>query len=221
MADAPSVLDAKGKDLRAASTELKSMLAKDSVIVKNASHLHGLCGGLKSGTIVIEGNSGDYLGVVNSGAVIEVKGDAGKYVADNMTAGTVIVAGDADYGAAQYCYGGTVLVKGNAGDFTATMNKGATIIIGGDVGDEVATYMVGGDVIIAGDAGENLGNYIIRGNIYIQGDWASLGHNCLVGDVGAEDVQKLESLLKEHGVTADVKAFRKIAPLSDKPFYSH
>jgi glutamate synthase domain-containing protein 3 len=221
MADAPSVLDAKGKDLRAASTELKSMLAKDSVIVKNASHLHGLCGGLKSGTIVIEGNSGDYLGVVNSGAAIEVKGDAGKYVADNMTAGTVIVAGEADYGAAQYCYGGTVVVKGNAGDFTATMNKGATILVGGNVGDEAATYMVAGDVIIVGDAGENLGNYLIRGNIYIQGDWASLGHNCSVGDVGTEDIRKLEALLKEHGVTADAKAFRKIAPLSDKPFYSH
>jgi len=221
MADAPSVLDAKGKDLRAASTELKSMLAKDSVIVRNSSHLHGLCGGLKSGTIVIEGEGGDYLGVVNAGAVIEMNGDAGKYVADNMTAGTVIVAGDAEYGAAQYCYGGTVVVKGNAGDFTATMNKGATILVGGCVGDEAATYMVAGDVIIVGDAGENLGNYLIRGNIYIQGDWASLGHNCAVVDMGAEDVQKLEALLKKHGLAADAKAFRKIAPLSDKPFYSH
>jgi glutamate synthase domain-containing protein 3 len=221
MADAPSVLDAKGKDLRAASTELKSMLAKDSVIVKNASHLHGLCGGLKSGTIVIEGNSGDYLGVVNSGAVIEVRGDAGKYVADNMTAGTVIVVGEADYGAAQYCYGGTLIVKGNAGDFTATMNKGATILIGGDVGDEAATYMVGGDVIIVGDAGENLGNYLIRGNIYVGGEWASLGHNCAVGGVESGDIRRLESWLLEFGLNADAKAFRKITPLSDKPFYSH
>jgi glutamate synthase domain-containing protein 3 len=221
MAHAPNVLDAEGKPLRAASTELKSRLAENPVVVRNASHLHGLCGGLKSGEIVVEGKSGDYLGVVNSGAVIEVKGDAGKYVADNMTAGTVIVEGDADYGAAQYCYGGTVVVKGNAGDFTATMNKGATILIGGDVGDETATYMVGGDVIIAGDAGENLGNYLIRGNIYVGGDWTSLGHNCSVGDVDVEDVQKLESLFKAHGIAADAQGFRKIAPLSDKPFYSH
>jgi glutamate synthase domain-containing protein 3 len=221
MARAGNVLDAKGKDLRAASTELKTLLAKDSVVVKNAAHLHGLCGGLKTGEITIEGNSGDYLGVVNSGAKITVAGDAGKYVADNMTSGKVIVTGDADYGAAQYCYGGTVVVKGSAGDFTGTMNKGATIVVGGDVGDETATYMVAGDVVIVGDAGQNLGNYLIRGNIYIQGDWASLGHNCAVGDVDTKDVRKLESLLKECGIAADPKAFRKITPLSDKPFYSH
>jgi glutamate synthase domain-containing protein 3 len=221
MAHAPNVLDAKGKDLRAASTELKSRLAKNPLVVRNASHLHGLCGGLKSGEIVIEGNSGDYLGVINSGAVLKVKGDAGKYVADNMTSGSVIVEGDADYGAAQYCYGGTVVIKGNAGDFTATMIKGATIVVGGDVGDEAGTYMVAGDVIVVGDAGKNLGNYLIRGNIYVGGDWASLGHNCSVGDVNGEDTRKLEALLKEHGLTADVTAFRKITPLSDKPFYSH
>jgi glutamate synthase domain-containing protein 3 len=221
MARAANVLDARGKDLRAASTELKAMLGTSSVVVSNAAHLHGFCGGLKSGEITVEGDSGDYLGVVNDGATIKVSGNAGKYVADNMTSGTVIIEGDADYGAAQYCYGGTVVIKGDAGDFTATMNKGATIIIGGDVGDEAATYMVAGDVVIVGNGGENLGNYLIRGSIYIGGDWASLGHNCAVGQVNGEDSQKLEGLLREYGLAADVKSFRKIAPLSDKPFYSH
>jgi glutamate synthase domain-containing protein 3 len=221
MAHAPSVLDAEGKELRAASTELKRLLGKDAVIVKNATHLHGLCAGLKSGEITLEGDGGDYLGVVNDGALVRVLGNAGKYVADNMTAGKVIVEGNADYGAAQYCYGGTAIIKGSAGDFTATMNKGATVIVGGDVGDETATYMVAGDVIVAGNAGRNLGNYLIRGNIYIQGVWDSLGHNCTVGELDAEDVQKLGALLDEHGVAADAKAFRKITPLSDKPFYSH
>jgi glutamate synthase domain-containing protein 3 len=221
MTHAASVLDAKGKDLRTASTELKSLLAEESVVVKNASHLHGLCGGLKRGEITIDGDGGDYLGVVNSGALIRVAGNAGKYVADNMTSGRVIVEGDADYGAGQYCYGGEVVVKGNAGDFTATMNKGATIVIGGDVGDETATYMVAGDVIIVGDAGENLGNYLIRGNIYIGGDWESLGHNCAIGEVTVEESQRLESLLEECSVAVNAKTFRKIVPLSDKPFYSH
>ncbi|HUS70886.1 MAG TPA: tributyrin esterase [Anaerolineae bacterium] len=221
MAHAPSVLDAEGDSLRAASTALKAMLVEDSALVKNAAHLHGLCGGLKSGEITIQGDSGDYLGVVNSGAVIKVTGNAGKYAADNMTAGTVIVEGDADYGAAQYCYGGTVVIKGSAGDFTATMNKGATIIIGGDVGDEVATYMVAGDVIVVGNAGGNLGNYLIRGNIYVGGEWASLGHNCAVSALTAEDVQKLEALLAQYDIPTDGREFQKITPLSDKPFYSH
>ncbi len=221
MTRAVNVLDANGIDLKTASTQLKTMLVKNPLVVKNAAHLHGLCGGLKSGEIAIEGDSGDYLGVLNDGAVIKISGNAGKYVADNMTGGKVLVEGDAGYGAAQYCYGGTVVIKGSAGDFTATMNKGATIIIGGNVGDEVATYMVAGDVIIAGDAGRNLGNYLIRGNIYIKGDWTNLGHNCRVDDSTAEDTQELEALLKEYGIAADPKDFQKITPLSDKPFYSH
>lgn len=215
------VLDAKGKGLRAASTQLKSALAKNPVTVKNADHLHGLCGGLKSGDITIDGDSGDYLAVLNDGAVVKVMGNAGKYVADNMTRGAVLVEGDADYGAAQYCYGGTVVIKGNAGDFAATMNKGATIIVGGDIGDEAATYMVAGDVIIAGDAGRNLGNYLIRGNIYIKGDWATLGHNCRVEALAEEDIQTLEVLLKEHDIAGRGEDFRKITPVSDRPFYSH
>jgi glutamate synthase domain-containing protein 3 len=221
MAHVPDVLDARGKNLRTVSSRLKAMLDGNAVIVKNATHLHGFCGGLKSGDITIEGDSGDYLAVINDGAVIRVTGSVVKYVADNMTAGVVLVEGDADYGAAQYCYGGTVVIKGSAGDFTATMNKGATIIIGGDVGDEVGTYMVAGDVVIVGDAGTNLGNYLIRGAIYIGGDWASLGHNCAVSDVAPKDIRKLEGLLEEYAVSADVKNFQKITPLSDKPFYSH
>jgi glutamate synthase domain-containing protein 3 len=215
------VLDAKGRDLRVVSAQLKGMIAADGgeVTVRNAAHLHGLCGGLKGGEITIKGNSGDYLGVLNDGALIRVTGDAGKYVADNMTRGTVLVDGDTDYGAGQYCYGGTVFVKGSAGDFTATMNKGATIIIGQDVGDEVGTYMLAGDLVIVGNAGHNLGNYLIRGNIYVGGQWASLGHNIEEETLTEADVEKLQGYLAKYAIEADPCAFRKLAPLSEKPFY--
>jgi glutamate synthase domain-containing protein 3 len=214
-------LDAKGKDLRVVSTQLKEMIAADGkeVTVKNAAHLHGLCGGLKSGDITIKGNSGDYLGVLNDGALIRVTGNAGKYVADNMTRGTVLVDGDADYGTGQYCYGGTVFVKGSAGDFTATMNKGATVIIGQDVGDEVGTYMLAGDLVIVGNAGYNLGNYLIRGNIYVGGQWSSLGHNIKEETLTEADVDKLQGYLAQYAIEADLRAFRKLTPLSEKPFY--
>jgi glutamate synthase domain-containing protein 3 len=215
------VLDAKRKDLRALSTRLKEMIAADGkeVTVRNAAHLHGLCGGLKGGEITIEGDSGDYLGVLNDGALIRVTGNAGKYVADNMTRGTLLVDGNTDYGAGQYCYGGKVVVKGSAGDFTATMNKGATVIIGKDVGDEVGTYMLAGDLVIVGNAGHNLGNYLIRGNIYVGGQWASLGHNIKEETLTEADVEKLQGYLAEYAIKADPHAFRKLAPLSEKPFY--
>lgn len=214
------VLNAKGQDLQRVSRELKRLVEEDSsVTVKNTTHLHGLCAGLKKGEITLQGDSGDYLGVLNDGATIKVRGNAGKYVADNMTRGMVSVEGNADYGAAQYCYGGMVYIRGNAGDFTATMNKGATIIIGQDVGDEVATYMLGGELIIVGNAGLNLGNYLIRGHIYIGGQWVSLGHNCKEEGLTPEDTAKLEGYFAQYEIAAQPNLFRKITPQSAKPFY--
>jgi glutamate synthase domain-containing protein 3 len=189
------------------------------VVIYEAGHLHGLVAGFKNGEVIIEGDSGDYLGALNDGATIRVTGNAGRYLADNMTRGMVIVEGDAGYGAGPYCYGGTIVIRGNAGDFTAVMNKGATIIVGGNVGDEVATYMLGGDLVIVGDAGDNLGNYLIRGNIYVGGKWKSLGHNTLLEDLAQADLTKLRGYFDEYGIEADPTTFEKIVRLSEKPFY--
>jgi len=213
------VVDAKGRDLRSVSAELKEKVAKGPVKIKGAAHLHGLVAGFKSGEMTIGGGCGDYLGILNDGASIQVDGNVGRYLADNMTQGAVIVEGDAGYGAGQYCYGGTVVVSGNAGDFTAVMNKGATIIIKGSVGDEVATYMLDGDLIIVGDAGKNLGNYLIRGTIYIGGQWESLGHNTRLDEMTQVDLAKLRGYFGQYGIEADPTTFRKIVRLSEKPFY--
>lgn len=213
------VVDASDRDLRTVSDQIKAGVTDGSVVVRNASHLHGLAAGLSSGEITIEGESGDYLGVLNNGARITVEGDAGLYLGDNMTSGEVIVNGDAGYGVGQYCYGGTILVRGNTGDFTAVMNKGATIIIEGNVGNEVATYMLAGDLIILGNAGRNLGNYLIRGEIYIRGEVQSLGHNTLVEGMTEADIEKLERHFDRYQIDAPADQFRKIVRLTEKPFY--
>lgn len=213
------VVDARKRDLRSVSTELKGAITQGPVTVRKATRVHGLMAGFNGGEVTIQGNSGDYLGVLNDGATIRVEGNAGRYLADNMTRGTVIVEGDAGYGAGQYCYGGTVVVNGNAGDFTAVINKGATIIVGGNVGDEVATYMLAGDLVIVGNAGKNLGNYLIRGNIYVRGQWESLGHNTLLEEMTQDDLAKLRGYFDEYGIKADPATFKKIVRLSEKPFY--
>jgi glutamate synthase domain-containing protein 3 len=214
-----AVVDASTGDLRSVSTELRKLVPLDPVTIKHAAHLHGLLAGLKQGEVVVEGDSGDYLGALNDGAAIRVTGDAGRYLADNMTSGTVIVDGDAGYGAGQYCYGGTIVIRGSAGDFSGVMNRGATIIVEGNVGAEVATYMLAGDLIILGDAGANLGNYLIRGTIYIAGAWSTLGHNTLQNDMSDADRTKLRTLFDQHGVQGDPDSFTKILRLSEKPFY--
>lgn len=212
-------VDASGRDLRSVSAELRSSMEGARVCVCGAAHLNGLVAGCNAGEVVIEGDAGDYLGVLNDGATIRVQGNSGRFLADNMTQGTVIVEGNAGDGAAAYCYGGTVVVRGNAGNFTAVMNKGATVIVGGDVGDDVATYMLDGDVVIVGNAGKNLGNYLIRGSIYVGGKWESLGHNTRLEPLTESDRLKLRDYFERFGISADPSKFRKIVRLSEKPFY--
>jgi glutamate synthase domain-containing protein 3 len=213
------VVDAKGRDLRSVNTELKHAIAEGPVLIHEAVHLHGLAAGFKGGELIIDDDSGDYLGVLNDGATIHVTKNAGRYLADSMTRGEVIVDGDAGYGVGAYCYGGRTVVKGNAGDFTAVMNKGATIIVNGDVGDDVATFMLAGDLVIVGNAGKHLGNYLIRGNIYIGGEWDSLGHNTLLEQMSPDDTTKLRGYFDQYGIDADPAAFKKIVRRSEKPFY--
>jgi len=214
-----AVVDASKGDLRSVSSELRKLVIQGPVTVEQAAHQHGLLAGLKQGEVIVEGDSGDYLGALNDGATIRVTGNAGRYLGDNMTSGTVIVEGDAGYGAGQYCYGGTLLIRGSAGDFSGVMNKGATLIVEGNVGAEAATYMLAGDLVILGDSGANLGNYLIRGTIYIAGAWATLGHNTLQNDLSEADRSKLRTLFDQHGVEADPESFKKIIRLSEKPFY--
>jgi glutamate synthase domain-containing protein 3 len=209
----------KSESLHEVNTYLRSKVNGAPLVLSNVSHLHGLAAGLKHGEVVIEGDAGDYLGVLNDGATIRVTRDSGNYLADNMTAGTIIIQGSAGYGAAQYCYGGTVIIHGNAGDFTGTMNKGAVILVKGDVGDEVGTYMLKGDLIVMGNAGENFANYLIRGSVFLGGECRSLGHNTREVPKSDEDIARLRGYFEQYGIEADPASFRKIIAASEKPFY--
>ena len=212
-------IDANAKDLKTVNGELKNSINGATVMVHDASHLHGLAAGLKKGRVTIQGGGGDYLGVLNAGATIEVESGVGKYLADNMNAGTVIVHGNTGYGAGMYCYGGTLVVHGNAGDFTGSMNKGAIIIVNGNVGDEVGTYMLAGDLVVTGDAGKNFANYLIRGSVYIAGNMESQGHNTRVVPLGDDDVAKLRAYFETFEIQADPARFKKLVAASEKPFY--
>jgi glutamate synthase domain-containing protein 3 len=212
-------INAKTKDLKTANRALKDAVNGLPVKVTNAAHLDGLASGLKHGEVIVQGDAGDYLGVLNDGALIHVTRNAGSYLADNMTQGTVIVDGDADYGPGQYCYGGVIVIRGDAGDFTATMNKGATIIVAGNVGNEVGTYMLKGDLVVVGDAGENFANYLIRGSVFIGGQWRSLGANTRLEPLGDQDLARLRAYFETYQIEADPHTFKKIVAASEKPFY--
>jgi len=213
------IYDAQNNDLKTVNSYLKESLNGKPVPLKNAVHLHGLASGLQHGEVLVQGDTGDYLGVLNDGATIHVTHDTGRYLGDNMTGGTILIEGDAGFGAAQYCYGGTVVIRGSAGDFTATMNKGATIIVCGDVGNEVGTYMLKGDLIVLGNAGKNFANYLIRGSVFIRGQWVSLGNNTRQEPLTPEDLQRLQEYFTTYQIEADPAEFKKIVAASEKPFY--
>ena len=214
-------IDASGKDLKAVNSEIRKAIKDGArkIIVENASHIHGLAAGLNRGNIVINGNAGDYTAALNDGATITINGSVGKFLADNMTKGTIIVNGNAGYGAAVYCYGGIVVARGNAGDFLGALNKGATILIEGNAGNDIGTYMVGGEIIVVGNVGKNVGNWFIRGSIFVGGKWQSLGHNCREVPIESRDVRRLEEYFNKFNINADPRKFKKLIPISVKPFY--
>ncbi len=214
-------IDASNKDLKTVNSEIRKAIKNgvEKIIVENASHIHGLAAGLKGGTIIINGDVGDYTAALNDGATIIINGNAGKFLADNMTKGTVIVNGNAGYGAAVYCYGGLVVIRGDAGDFLGALNKGATILVAGNAGNEVGTYMVGGEIIIVGDVGKNVGNWFIRGSIFVGGKWQSLGNNCKEVPMESEDIRRLEEYFNKYDISANPEKFKKLVPISVKPFY--
>jgi glutamate synthase domain-containing protein 3 len=212
-------IDAKNRDLGDVSRQIKESLNGEAVTIRNSAHLHGLAAGLKQGEIVIKGEAGDYLGVLNAGCSIIGTENVGNYLADNMTAGTIVVSGNAGFGAAQYCYGGTVIIRGHAGDFSATMNKGATIIVCGNVGDDVGTYMLKGDLIVLGNAGANFANCLIRGNVFIGGAWKSLGYNTRLETPTEEERARLRACFETYEIDADPAALKKVVAASERPFY--
>ncbi len=213
-------LDCKGKQLRGVSPKIKESIASGKKIkLVNGSHIFGLASGLKSGEITIEGDTGDWLGMMNHGSRITVNGNAGDYAGDNAWEGEILIKGNAGNGIGLYSYGGSLVVHGNVGNGMGQMLKGGTIVVGGDVGDEVGMYMVGGTIIIGGNAGKDLGQTMIRGVIYIAGEAVSLGKNTKLEKMTKEDADYIASVSKKYGIKFKPGEFKKIVPLSERPFY--
>lgn len=214
------ILDCEEKQLREVSSKIKENLASGKKFkLLNASHIFGLASGLKSGEITIDGDVGDWLGMMNHGSHITVNGNAGDYVGDNAWDGEIIIKGNGGNAIGLYSYGGTLVVHGDVGNGVGEMLKGGTIVIGGNVGDEVGMYMVGGKIIIGGNSGKELGQTMIKGVIYIAGEPASLGANTKIEEITEEDFDYIESISNKYGIPFRMEKFKKIVPLSERPFY--
>ena len=102
------------------------------------------------------------------------------------------------------------MVHGAVGARTGIDQKGGTILVLGTAGMNNAFMMQRGRQIYCGDVGHGLGDSMYDGAIYVAGKVASLGVDCVEGEVTAADHEFLDRKFSiyELGPTADVPQVR-------------
>ena len=129
-------------------------------------------GGLTEGTIVVEGDTGAYLGAAMKGGKIEVKGNAGVLAGASMTGGSIAISGDAGeraggihVGETLGMRGGVITIGGNAGSLLGERMRRGLVIVGGDAGDYAGGRMVAGTILVKRGVGRGAGFGLRRGSL--------------------------------------------------------
>jgi glutamate synthase (ferredoxin) len=147
-------------------------------------------------TLVLEGDSNDYLGKGLSGGKIVAfpPREATFAPQDNILVGNVVL-----YGATS----GEAYVRGVAGERFAVRNSGALTVVEG-VGDHGCEYMTGGRVVVIGKTGRNFAAGMSGGVAYVLDLAGDFRRRCNLGMVDieplvrAEDVEEVRELLQRH-----------------------
>ncbi|HSB18473.1 MAG TPA: glutamate synthase large subunit [Anaeromyxobacteraceae bacterium] len=140
-------------------------------------------------TLVLEGDSNDYIGKGLSGGKIVVLPPAG---ATFVPEENVIVGNVAFYGAT----GGQAFIRGVAGERFCVRNSGVEAVVEG-VGDHGCEYMTGGRVVVLGRTGRNFAAGMSGGMAYVldeAGDFARVCNREMVGLSPLEDPQEIEAV---------------------------
>lgn len=147
-------------------------------------------------TMVVNGNTNDYLGKGLSGAklVIKVPYKSTLKPEDNVITGNVTL-----YGATA----GEAYINGKAGERFCVRNSGAKAVVEG-IGDHGCEYMTGGVAVILGTVGRNFGAGMSGGIAYIFDDKNTFSKNCnlyslnLLSVEEESDIAELKGLLENH-----------------------
>jgi len=149
----------------------------------------------QSMTMILEGDSNDYIGKGLSGGKIIVyppKGSTFK-AEDNVITGNV-----AFYGAT----GGEAYIRGHAGERFCVRNSGVHTVVEG-VGDHACEYMTGGRVLVIGPTGRNFAAGMSGGIAYVldeQGDFAVHCNKEMVAleTPDEENLEEIRNMVKRH-----------------------
>ncbi len=147
-------------------------------------------------TLVINGNSNDYLGKGLSGAKIIVKVPCeSTFVPEE----NIIIGNVALYGATS----GEVYINGKAGERFCVRNSGAKAVVEG-IGDHGCEYMTGGVSVVLGEVGRNFGAGMSGGIAYIYDVKKTFKNNCNQEGLNIdsvdnqEDKNELKQLIENH-----------------------
>jgi glutamate synthase (ferredoxin) len=147
-------------------------------------------------TMVVNGNTNDYLGKGLSGAklVIKVPFKSTIKPEENVITGNVTL-----YGATS----GEAYINGKAGERFCVRNSGAKAVVEG-IGDHGCEYMTGGVAVILGSVGRNFGAGMSGGIAYVFDKDSSFKSNCngdhlnLLPVDEDNDIQQLKDLIENH-----------------------
>ncbi|MBQ4804602.1 glutamate synthase large subunit [Aquimarina sp. MMG015] len=147
-------------------------------------------------TMIVNGNTNDYLGKGLSGAklIIKVPDEATLVPENNVITGNVTLYGATD---------GEVFINGKAGERFCVRNSGARAVVEG-IGDHGCEYMTGGVAVILGEVGRNFGAGMSGGIAYIYDDKKTFEAHCNKEALNLdpveipEDVIELKNLIESH-----------------------
>jgi len=145
-------------------------------VVGNASKIRRIGFETSSGSVIVEGNAGMYVGEKMSGGSILVNGDAGSWLGTRMKAGRIEVRGNVgDYVGSGYrgtnlgMRGGSIIVHGNAGNEAGCWMTNGTIRIKGNCGLFPGIHMAQGTILVEGACKGRAGAQMRGGKIIISG----------------------------------------------------
>jgi glutamate synthase (NADPH/NADH) large chain/glutamate synthase (ferredoxin) len=147
-------------------------------------------------TLILEGESNDYLGKGLSGGKIVVTPPKGATFTPEET---ILIGNTSLYGATQ----GECYFYGTAGERFAVRNSGVRAVIEG-TGDHGCEYMTGGIVVVLGRTGRNFAAGMSGGVAYVLNEDGQFQQRCNLGMVElekvvtAEDKQTVHQMVTSH-----------------------
>ena len=147
-------------------------------------------------TLLVNGNTNDYLGKGLSGARLVIKVPAGTTFKpeENIIAGNVCL-----YGATS----GEAYINGKAGERFCVRNSGAKAVVEG-IGDHGCEYMTGGVAVILGEVGRNFGAGMSGGIAYVLDRNKTFERKCNLESLNllpiseVQDIEELRGLIENH-----------------------